>query len=81
MSKISRLAKLGLVISGYVAACLVASVAVYVNGLFTPDAVSQASAGMSAFGDFILFVGVFGLLAFFPTGLVLYFLLSKILTR
>jgi hypothetical protein len=40
MSKMSRLAKLGLVIGGYVAACLLASGAVYVNGLFTQGAVS-----------------------------------------
>ena len=77
----SRLAKLGLVIGGYVAACLVASGAVYVNGLFTQNAAAQASAGMFAFGDFILFVGIFGVLALFPTGLALYFLLRKFLTR
>jgi hypothetical protein len=81
MSKMSRLAKLGLVLGGYVAACLVASGAVYVYQLFTQDAISQASAGMYAFGDFILFVGVFGVLAFLPTGLALYFLLRKFLTQ
>ena len=72
---------MGLVIGGYVAACLVASGAVYVNGLFTQNAAAQASAGMFAFGDFILFVGIFGVLALFPTGLALYFLLRKFLTR
>ena len=77
----SRLTKLILVISGYVAACLVASGAVYVNGLFTQNAAAQASAGMYAFGDLILFVSVFVFLALFPTGLAFYFLLRKFLTR
>jgi hypothetical protein len=81
MSKLSRLAKLGLVIGGYVAACLVASGAVYAYQLFTQGPASQASAGMYAFGDFILLVGVFGVLALFPTGLVLYFIFRKFLTR
>lgn len=34
----------------------------------------QASSGMYAFGDFLLCVGVFGLMALFPTGLALWFL-------
>jgi len=79
MSKMSRLAKL--VIGGYIAACLVAYGAVYINDLFMDPAVLQASSGMSAFGDLILFVGVFGVLALFPTGLMLYFLVRKFLTR
>ncbi len=81
MSKLSRLAKLGLVIGGYVAACLMASGVVYVYQLFTQDAASQASGGMYAFGDLFLFVGIFGTLALFPTGLAFYFLLKKFLTR
>lgn len=81
MSKMSRLAKFGLVIGGYVAACLVAYGAVYVNDLFVDPAVLQASSGMSAFGDLILFVGVFGLLVLIPTGFALYFLLRKLLKR
>jgi len=81
MAKMSRLAKLGLVTGGYVAACLITSGSVYVYQLFTQDATSQASAGMFAFGDLILFVGIFGVLALFPTGLALYFLLRKFLTR
>ena len=76
----SNLAKLGLMIGGYVAACLIASGAVYVNQLFTPDSASQASAGMSAFGDFILFAGVFVVLALIPTGLAIYFLFRKFIT-
>ena len=73
--------KFGLLLGGYVGACLIASSAVYVNQLFTDSAASQASAGMAAFGDFILLVSVFGVLALFPTGLALYFLFRKILSR
>jgi hypothetical protein len=70
----NRVAKLGLVIGGYVAACLLASGVVYVYQLLTDNAVAQASSGMYAFGDLLLFLGVFGVLALFPTGLALYFL-------
>ena len=77
----SRLAKLGLVIGGYAAACLAAIGAVYVNGLFTQNATAQASAGMYTFGDLILFGSIFSFLALLPTGLAVYFLLRKFLTR
>jgi len=77
----SNLAKFGLVIGGYVAACLIASGIVYMYQYFTQDAASQASAGMSAFGDLILFIGIFGVLALIPTALALYFLIRKFLTR
>lgn len=81
MSKMSVWAKAGLVIVGYVLACLVAGGAVYVNGLLTPDAVKQASGGMSAFGDLILLAGAFGLCALFPTGLALYFIVRAVISR
>ena len=81
MSKMSGLAKVEVVIGGYMMACLVAVGAVYVNGLFIDPAVVQASSGMSAFSDLLLFVGVFGVLAIFPTGVLLYFLVRKIMTR
>ena len=71
----SKLRMLGLVIGGYVAACLLASGVVYVYQLFTDNAVAQASSGMYAFGDLLLFAGMFVILALFPTGLALYFLL------
>jgi len=77
----SRLAKLGLVIGGYVLACLAAWVAVYINQLFTPVAVAQASSGMSAFGDLVLYIGVFVFLGLFPTGLAFYFLIQRLPTR
>jgi hypothetical protein len=73
----SKRAKWGVVIGGYTVACLVAIVVVYVYQLFTQTLAAQASSGMYAFGDLLLFLGVFGILALFPTGLALYFLLRS----
>ena len=81
MSKLSKLSKVGLVLGGYILACLIASGVVYVNGLFTQNAAAQASAGMFAFGDLLLFIGTFGFLALIPTGLAVYFLIRKFTTR
>ena len=75
------MAKCGLVIGGYVAACLTASGVVYVYQLFTQSAAAQSSAGIYAFGDLILFAAIFGILALFPTGLALYFLFIKLRAR
>ena len=72
---------MGLVIGGYVVACLIASAVVYVWELFTQCPVAQASSGMYAFGDPLLFIGVFGVLELIPTGLAAYFLLRKFLKR
>lgn len=73
----SKIAKLGLVVGGYVVACLLASGVVYIYQLFTQNPAAQASAGMYAFGDFLLFIGVLGILALLPTGLALYFVLRS----
>lgn len=81
MSKISGLAKVGLVIGGYILACLIAVGTVYVYEWSIPVAASQASSGMYAFGDLILFVSTFGFLALFPTGLAVYFVFRKLLGR
>ena len=72
----NKLAKLGMVICGYILSCLAAMGVVYVYELLTQNAAAQASSGMYAFGDLILLVGVFGILALLPTGLGLYFLLQ-----
>ncbi len=66
--------KFGEVLAGYVAAVLVASVAVAVRiaNTYGPDA--QASAGMYAFGDGLLFIAAFSTVALFPTGLAMFFL-------
>lgn len=77
----NRLGKLGLVIGGYVAACLIAGIAVYMNQIFTQSAAAQASSGMHAFNDFLIFVGMFGICALFPTGLALFFLLRNFWKR
>lgn len=66
--------RIGLVAAGYVGAFLVASAAVAIRVADTSDADAQASSGMYAFGDFYLFIAVFGLLALVPTGAALYFL-------
>lgn len=81
MSKMSTLAKVGLVIGGYVAVCLIASGVVYVWELISQGPIAQASSGMYAFGDLLLFIGVFGVLALIPTGLAVYFLIRKFLLR
>jgi hypothetical protein len=81
MAQMSKLAKLGLVIGGYVAACLIASGVVYIWELFTQGPIAQASSGMYAFGDLLLFTGIFGILALIPTGLAVFFLFRKFLKR
>jgi hypothetical protein len=67
-------AKIGLVVGGYVAALLLAymAVAIYIAVASRPDA--QASGGMYAFGDMLLFLGAFGVAALVPTGAALFFL-------
>ncbi len=67
-----KLALFGIIAAGYIAAFLLASVALHFRQIATPDAQVQASAGMYAFGDSIYFSNVFGVLALFPTGLALY---------
>jgi hypothetical protein len=68
------LVKVGTVLAGYVAAVLVANAAVAVRFAHTCGTDAQASAGMYAFGDGLLFVAVFSAVALIPTGLALYFL-------
>jgi hypothetical protein len=76
MDNVSRLSKVGVVLAGYAAALLVAYVVDYAANYFvthiqkSPD----ASGGMAAFGDMLLFLGVFGVLALIPTALALYYL-------
>lgn len=72
-----KLTKISLVIAGYVFACLAASGAVSVYQRFTQSDAAQASAGMFAFGDLLLFLVLFGMFALFPTGAGLYFLLRS----
>ena len=68
------LAKFALVLAGYVAAALIASLAVVVNQAFTP---SDGSDGMYAFGDVLLFIAVFGFVAVVWTVTAIYFIRSR----
>jgi hypothetical protein len=66
--------KVGVVAVGYIAAVLVASVAVGIRLANKSGADAQASSGMYAFGDALLFVAVFAGAALVPTGAALFFL-------
>lgn len=59
---------------GYGAAFLLASAAVAIRLAATSGPEAQASSGMYAFGDAVLFVVVFGVLALLPTAAALFFL-------
>lgn len=66
--------KVGVVVAGHLAAVLVASAAVGVRLATTSGPDAQASSGMYAFGDALLFVAVFGVAALVSTGAALFFL-------
>ena len=70
----SPLGKLGLVVGGYVGAFVVAWIATDVYIASTSYIDRQTYQGMTAFGDSLLFLAVFGLGALPATGLSLYFL-------
>jgi hypothetical protein len=67
-------AKAGIVVGGYAAAILLALcvVSIYIYQTSGPD--RDASAGMYAFGDSLLFIAVFGVASTVPTALALVFL-------
>ena len=67
--------KLSIVLAAYLVAFVVAAGVVHLRELRPQwQATSQASPGMAAFADFILFVEVFGVAAAAPTALASYFL-------
>jgi hypothetical protein len=68
------LVKSAAVLAGYLIAGFVACAAVAVRISHTNGPDAQASAGMYAFGDGLLFLAVFGTLALLPTGMALFFL-------
>jgi hypothetical protein len=72
--EVSRLVKFAAVLAGYFAALLAAFAAVYFRQLRTQADSVQASSGMYAFGESLVFLGVFGIAALLPTGLWLCFL-------
>jgi hypothetical protein len=67
-------AKIGLVAVGYVVAFLIASAAVAVRMAATSGPVEQASSGMYAFGDGLLFLAVFAVASVPATAAALVFL-------
>jgi hypothetical protein len=73
----SRGRKLGLVLGGYAAALLLAWGVVRLQGIVSSRPDQQASGGMSAFGDALLFLGVFVMAAIPPTAALLYFLYKR----
>jgi hypothetical protein len=66
--------KIGIVLAGYLLAGLAASAAVAVRLAHTQGPDAQASSGMHAFGDALLFMAAFGALALVPSGLALFYL-------
>ena len=66
--------KVAVVAGGYIAALLVAFAAVALHIATTSGPDAQASSGMYAFGDALLFVAVFAACALVPTGAALFFL-------
>ena len=67
----NRLSKTGVVLGGYAGALLVTWAVFYIYVFMRKD-IGPASGGMQAFGDSLLFAGMFGLLALIPTALALY---------
>jgi len=66
--------RVGTVFLGYVAAVVLGVIAVSARIALTVGPESQASSGMYAFGDAILFLLVFGSISLLPTGLGLMYL-------
>ena len=69
--------KVAIVVCDYLLAFLMASAAVALHAVLTSESGARDSGGMSAFGDLVLFVAVFGAVALVPTGAAFFFLLSK----
>ena len=69
--------KVAIVAGGYLLAFFTACAAVAFHTAVISDSGAQSSGGMSAFGDLILFVAVFGAVALVPTGAAFFFLFSK----
>jgi len=68
------LLKIGSVVSGYVAAFVIASAVTAVRVALTSGPDAAAYSGMLAFGDAFLWLNVFGICASVPTAAALYFL-------
>lgn len=68
------MAKAGIVVGAYVAAILLAFGVVFIFINYNGGPHRDASSGMYAFGDSLLFIAVFGVVSTIPTGLTLAFL-------
>ena len=68
------LAKVGLVGAGYIGAVAVSAAVVALYIFVTPNVDRVNSSGMTAFGDSLVFLAVFGVAAVVPTGAALYWL-------
>ena len=66
--------KIGLVAAGYIGAVLVACAAVAIYVAFTNSPARDASSGMYAFGDSLVFLAVFGLASVPATSAAFFFL-------
>jgi hypothetical protein len=68
--------KVAVVAAGYAGSFVLALASATAQSYVWPA--DQASGGMAAFGDFILFVGIFGCLALMPTGVAIYWIVAAI---
>ena len=68
--------KIAIVAGGYLMALLMAFAAVALHSAIAGESGDWPSDGMSAFGDLVLFAGVFCAVAVVPTGAGCFFLLS-----
>ena len=68
--------KIAVIVGGYLAAWLIAGIAVSIHQART--AIDSVGAdGMYAFGDMLLFLMVFGFVALIPTGAAIYFIRTR----
>ena len=72
----SSFARAGWVLAGYALALLLAGAVVAGNSLLFGNSKDQASSGMTAFGDVLLFLAVFAAASTLPTCLALFFMRS-----
>ena len=70
--------RLALIAAGYALAVCGGLVAVAINEWLIPEEISQASGGMVAFGDMVLFVFVSGFLSLAPTWFLLRLCIEKV---
>lgn len=74
LDKLPGFARIGLILGGYAAALVAAVLAIFVYASMTSGPDRDASSGMYAFADALIFVLVFSAGSIAPTGLLLYFL-------